>query len=381
MIRRSPREQQPRARFQPGLGGPSVLSAWVHLRANVLAIVLLASPVAHAQEPRDVYGKTFEARDTLAITPDASEDANECLQGLAWEAAPFKVTCERAERWQYDVLVRFESPRPSGDAKVDSVAAEWSWARDAEGELITAPALIVIHESGRDMTVGRLIAQLLSRAGLHTFLVQLPGYDLRRSGSMDETEAMLRLWQQGIADVRRARDAAASLPAVDGNHIGVQGTSLGGFIGTLAAGIDNRFDSVFLLLSGADLYSVLQHGDRDAEKTRRRLAEAGYEGEKLKNALYAVEPHRIAHRIAPDRTWLFSANRDTVVPPRNAQILADRIELERTHHVVLDADHYSGIIHLPKVILQIRGEVLRLHADHAKKGSSDSGANTSSSDQ
>ena len=62
-------------------------------------------------------------------------------------------------------------------------------------------------------------------------------------------------FKQGAADARRSRDAVAALPFVDADRIGIQGTSLGGFVSTLAATLDGRsgsgFDSTFIMMAGA----------------------------------------------------------------------------------------------------------------------------------
>ncbi|MEZ6107250.1 MAG: hypothetical protein R3B96_14300 [Pirellulaceae bacterium] len=55
-----------------------------------------------------------------------------------------------------------DSPRPSHqETKTnDLVAMEWYVARDLEGRpLDHAPAVVVVHESGRGMEVGRVIAK------------------------------------------------------------------------------------------------------------------------------------------------------------------------------------------------------------------------------
>lgn len=344
--------------------------AWACIGPLVIGFILFAVPIRgeqiqgpQQQDEPDVIGRSFSAKDSLTIRADQSADANQCLEGLAWKPSDFQVVCEKPHRWQYNTLVRFDSPRPSGNTKLDQVVAEWYWGRDKTGKVVRAPAMIIVHESGRGMAVGRLISQLLSSMGLHAFMVQLPGYDLRSSDEAKDVASMMALWRQGIADVRRARDAVSVLPMVDNSHIGIQGTSLGGFIGTLSASLDGGFDSIFLLLSGVDLYGVLQEGDRDAAKIRKQLADAGLQGPALRNVLNSIEPARIAHRLPRERTWLFSANRDTVVPPKHSVRLAEIAALEMNHHVILDADHYSGIIHLPKVLTQIHGEVQTLHKE------------------
>lgn len=323
--------------------------------------LLLCGPLRVKAEYPDILGKSFPAQDSLSIDADSIPDANQCLDGLRWQPGDFSVQCERPLEWRYDAIVRFPSPLSTGDERNDQVAMEWHMARDEQGDIVAAPAVIVVHESGRGMTVGRTFALLLSRHRLHTFLVQLPGYGERRDKSKPESTAdmMIRM-RQGVADVRRARDAALTLPLVDNDHVALQGTSLGGFVSSTVAGLDNGFDSVFLMLSGGNLFDVLQQGDRDAEKMRQRLQQEGVTAEKLREMLYVVEPNRLAHRLRPHSTWLFSGRTDTVVPLESALSLVKAAKLPSEHHVILEADHYSGVVFIPDMIKRVHDEIQTL---------------------
>jgi hypothetical protein len=59
-----------------------------------------------------------------------------------------------------------------------------------------------------------------------------------------------------------------------------------------------------------------------------------------------------AHRINPNRVWLYSGKYDDVVPPRNSKLFADAAKLNG-HHIELEADHYSGALMLPSVLRDI----------------------------
>ena len=326
---------------------------------SVCLWVCVATPIARSHaatvpEKIDLVGKSFSAKDTLKPGEDPSQDAQQCLDGLCWNPVPFQVDCEKSDRPKCDALVRFPSPKPSGFEAVDRVAMEWYHARDPEGDWIKAPAMIVIHESGSGMDVGRTIAYALSRTGVHAFLLQLPGYGERRGERDLKVDHFLQFGRQGIADARRARDAVVGLPNVDGECIGLQGTSLGGFIGATSAALDDVYDHVFLMLAGGQLYEVLQTGERDAAQIRSRLAEAGLSGEALRKGLYSFEPTRLAHRLSPQKTWLFSGKFDTVVKLRYAQSLSEKIGLDEGHHVIMTCDHYSGILQLPQLIYRMR---------------------------
>jgi dienelactone hydrolase len=298
--------------------------------------------------------RTYPARDSVAVPQDSQPDSQSLLDSLAWKAGEFEVTCQPQESSLTPALVRFPSAVPSGNAINDLVALEWFAACDADGRVIRAPAIIVVHESGARMTVGRLFARSLRAYGIHAFLLHLPYYGERRAPGVrpDAVDFMLTV-RQAVSDVRRARDAVAALPKVEPRRIGLQGTSLGGFVSTFAAGLDGGFAATFIMLAGGDLEDILSHGDQDTAKIRAELTKAGYTGEKLKRLVWQVEPTRLAHRLDAHRTWLYSAEEDRVVPIKNALALAQAASLAEDHHVRMPGDHYSAIIHFPTILKHV----------------------------
>jgi hypothetical protein len=295
--------------------------------------------------------RTFSARDSLVIGEESKPDARACLDGLAWEPAEFEVSTEPVAGGKGDLFVRFPTPVPSGEAATDLVTMEWYISRDEQGRARRAPAVVVVHESGKGMEVGRIIARDFPRHGLHSFLVYLPHYGTRKSEQGRPTGArIVTALRQAVADVRRARDAVAVLPEVIPDQIFLQGTSLGGIVSATVTGLDHGYDGYFLMLAGGDLYDVIMTGDRDAAKFRAELSAGGLEGEPLRQMARTIEPNRIAHRADPDRVWLYTANYDTVIPPRNSDRLAQALGIDDAHRVRMPADHYSGIIYLPFIM-------------------------------
>jgi dienelactone hydrolase len=321
----------------------------------LLPVVALADDVGTTSL---AVGSTFEATDTLSCDGETNDDAKECLANLSWPNAKFEVELQAAQPGSGDFLVRFPSPRPLGNEQIDSVAMEWFAARDATKAICRAPAIVVVHESGRSMTVGRMIARSLGGQGLHAFLINLPGYGPRRVEELKSVERLLPALQQGIADVRRARDAVVALPVVDESVIGLQGTSLGGFVSATVAGLDDGYDRVFILLAGGNLKDVVMQGSEDAAKTRKKLLDAGITEKQIIEYARHVEPLRLAHRINADQTWLYSGKYDNVVPPKCSLALAKAATLPKGHHIEMPCDHYSGILQLPQVMQQIRERML-----------------------
>ncbi len=312
----------------------------------------------------NLAGREFRATDSLqvdAITlaTDETDDVKECLDGLCWQPTEFVVTCEKSPRSDRgDILIRFPSPIASGVEGNDRVAMEWYVARDEEQVPVAARSVVVVHESGSGMTVGRMFARGLRAQGLHAFLIHLPHYGERRATKKRPANVdFITMMHQAITDVRRARDVVAVLPGVDMSHIALQGTSLGGFVSATTACLDRGYDSVFLMLAGGELYDLLQNGEKDAAKVREKLAEAGLSGERLRSLAWKIEPTRVAHRLDPQRTWLYSGSFDRVVPLKNAIALAKAASLEPEHHIQLLANHYTGIVYLPFVLDHIRTQI------------------------
>jgi dienelactone hydrolase len=304
--------------------------------------------------PELAVGAKFKSRDTINCGKENLADAAECLAGLTWEQADFEIQLQDGNAQdKYERLVRFPSPTPLGSETGDLVAMEWHLARDDDGHPIEAPAMVVVHESGSGMTVGRMIARGLRSHGMHTFMLQMPNYGVRRQSKEREVATFLPSLKQAIADVRRAKDAVAVLPFVDERTIGVQGTSLGGFVTATVSGLDAGFHRNFVLLAGGNLHEVIFQGQKDAAKVRQRLEQAGISKEVIMEHARQIEPLRLAHRVRPDATWLFSGQFDDVVPPACSHAFAKAAKLPSDHHIEMPVNHYSGVILLPKVLKDI----------------------------
>lgn len=319
-----------------------------------LAWGVQADDVAISEASRLVENAVFEASDSLDLSESETGDAAECLSGLRWQPSKFQVTLEKPQRGFGNWLVRFPSPKPFGDSKIDNVAMEWYQSKNESGELIDAPAIVVVHESGRNMAVGRLIAKGLAGMGVHAFLIQLPGYGQRGKLGEEDPKKFLGVLKQAVADVRRARDAVAVLPHVNNARIGLQGTSLGGFVAATVCGLDRGYDCQFVFLAGGNLHDVVLKGQRDAAKIREKLQAAGMSDEAIVALAHPIEPLRIAHRVQSETTWLYSGIKDDVVPPSCSHAWAAASKLAESHHIQMPVDHYSGVLYLPKILGEIR---------------------------
>jgi len=338
------------------------------MTVGLLLLLLLSGPLdppgqTDAATPA-VDPARYEVQDTFDTRSSAAAD--DLLAGMAYDPITFTVV-KSPSSGPCDRVIRFPSPKPRGDERNDTVVLEWTRAA-REVEDGPAPAMLVLHILDGRMRVARSVASAFSLHGIHAFVMHMPDYGERGDGHRDVRVELFeaRTWQ-AVADARRARDVIASLPGVDGRRIGLQGTSLGGFTGSLAASVDGSFDPVLLVLAGGDLPSMFEHGGKDTAKIRARFEAAGVELDELKTIVTAIDPARLAHRLDPQRTWLWSAISDQVVPAANARALGETAGLDSEHHRWMLGNHYTCAAFLPSILKQMTAIILG-EGDEGKDG-------------
>ena len=312
---------------------------------------------------------TVRAVDTIRHLADSNEVAavkspqsRSLLEKLTWTPDKFDVRWRPSGESARRSIVEFPSPRPRRDAasgRDDTVHVEWFHAYRRGNPLTEdAPAFIILHILDGRMYVARGIAAALSARGIHTFVMHLPGYGARGSPyAFRRAGEQFARMVQGASDARRTFDAVATLPGIDANRIGLQGTSLGGFVAALAAGIDNNFHTVCLALTGGDLPYLLTKGTREAQRVRQRLMSGGWSADQLLARASEIDPLLLADRLDPDRTWLWSARSDTVVPEHCARAFAEAAGLRENRHIWLTGDHYTAAVYLPQLVLALERAV------------------------
>lgn len=319
------------------------------------AIAAACAGPAIALEPAD----SFLVSDTLEPRPEEAEAAKQALAALLWEPQEFEVSYEAVGRAGVHGTLSFASPRPVERERQDRINLDWYPARDESGQIRSAPAVLVVHSLHPQLLMARMIARSLSAQGVHAFVIELPGYGRRIDGRPKYTGVTaLEHAAQGVADIRRAADVVAAVPAVADGRVALQGTSLGGFFATGAAAIDARFDGVFLFLSGGNCFDVLTSGGKDARRLRQSMENVGYDDDRLRELIDPVEPLVLAHRLDAERTYLFTARGDEVVTAANSKRLARAIGLDEKHHVEYDGNHYTSLLLLPGMVERM---VIALH--------------------
>ena len=269
------------------------------------------------------------------------------LEDLHWSPAKFDAVCRPDAAGRADAIVEFPSPFAGCGIGSDIATMSWYAARDRSGSLTTGPAMVVLDIIHAGNLVAGYVARQFAKNGIHGFVVDLPHSRSRRGDREKDCATLFRGTRQAIADARRARDVVAALPHVDG-RIGIQGTSFGGFVATMASALDGAFDLSCLALCGGDMEKIINDGRGEASKLRQKLHVAGLrDPAAIHDLLWQIEPMRLAHRLDPQRTWLWSARRDQVVPATCSRALASAIGLSARHHQQLSGCHYTCALAAP----------------------------------
>ncbi len=348
-------------------------------KASVLGamlVLLLVSRGVTADE--SASRKVFVAKDTFVDPKDDNAAAQRRLDWVKWQPKAFEVTCvapakdgalaKHAAEAGYDALVYFPSPHPTDERANDTVVMEWFAPRNASRQVKRGPAMVVLHILAGRMVVARMFARAFAQRGIHAFVMHMPHYGLRKvGGKRPNAKVLLAGVRQAVADARRARDAVNALPNIQRDAIGIQGTSLGGFICTATASLDGTFKPVFPTLCGGNLQTLFRDGKKEVASIREHLKKEGITPEQLKRMLEQLEPNSVAHRMDAKVTWMFNAEQDEVIPAANAHALAKAIGLPKERHKWMSGGHVSCIIHLPVIVELMAGHVHAIHSPKLKE--------------
>ncbi|HBG78965.1 MAG TPA: hypothetical protein DDW84_09045 [Phycisphaerales bacterium] len=256
--------------------------------------------------------------------------------------------------------VSFNSPLTTEIAANNTIYCEYY--RCAGTQL--RPAVIILDILNGSMVVSRLIANSLAISGVDACIMTLPHYGQRRSSQPNEVRQMnqspdvfIQSAGQSVLDVRRTKRWLMAQPFISKEKIGICGTSLGGIIGSLAAGVDGQFTKAAFLLAGGNISAVLTTDANEVKQFKAELEKNHISAEQLKSMLEPIEPLNFANRLSNAGVLMINASQDKVVPVDCSQKLADAAGCKIIWY---DTDHTGMVQHLPVILLKM--------ADHFAAG-------------
>ena len=240
--------------------------------------------------------------------------------------------------------VRFPSPVISPCTQNNTVHAEY-YRPTVKGSF---PGVIVLDITAGDQKLSRIIATHLAQNRIAALFVQMAYYGPRRPTGSDlrlltpsyqHTMAAVR---QTVLDIRQATAWLEARPEIDARRLGVLGTSLGSFMGSLAAEMEPKLSRLAVLLGGGGLVDAYYDDPRAA--SFRQLWEAlGGTKEKLAQLIAPADPLTCAANLKNRRVLIIAGKRDDIVPPKAAEALWQAAGKQKI--IWYDCTHYGAVVY------------------------------------
>ncbi len=181
------------------------------------------------------------------------------------------------------------------------------------------PCVIIMHGYGGDKNGLQMLAPAFAMRGISTLAIDAeyhgdrkqPGSDILSTHIYRNRDAFV----QTVIDLRRAIDFLQSRPEIDGKRIGYIGLSMGGILGGILAGVDERVQAPILVVAGGDwgyLFSNSQHPT--AVQLREKNPELFKNPQKINEVVGPIDPVNWVARIAPRPLLMINGKDDPIVP-------------------------------------------------------------------
>lgn len=250
----------------------------------------------------------------------------------------------------------FPSPVPGEIPENNTVWGKFWQPKDGRKK---RPAALVLHWLGGGFEPLELICQRLSEGGIAALMMYMPHYGPRRSKDPAlreklmtlEMETALSNVRQAVLDARRAGDWLAARPDVEPSRVGIVGISLGAVIGSLTAGVDDRFSRSVFIIGGGDLPAIIMHGSKETARQKKKLEEAGLTVERLRELWKDIEPITYAGRVRREDVLMINAESDEIIPRASTEKL--HAALGKPEIRWFKGGHYAILFHSGPIIKQV----------------------------
>jgi dienelactone hydrolase len=240
--------------------------------------------------------------------------------------------------------VRFPSPVVSKCVENNTVHCEY-YRPKGKGPF---PGVIVLDITAGDQSLSRMIATHLASQNIAALFVQMAYYGPRRpAGSTvrmittNYVQSMENV-RQTVLDIRQATAWLESRSEIDAKRLGVLGTSLGSFMGTLAAEMEPKLNRVAILLGGGGVVDAY-YNDPRADKYRKTWELLGGSKELLKKMIAPADPLTCAANLRDRKVLMIAGKRDEIVFPKMAESLW--LASGKQKIVWYDCTHYGAALY------------------------------------
>lgn len=181
------------------------------------------------------------------------------------------------------------------------------------------PCVIIMHGYGGDKNGLQMLAPAFAARGIATLAIDAeyhgdrkqPGSDILSPYIYRNRDAFI----QTVIDLRRAMDFLQSRQEIDGKRIGYIGLSMGGILGGILAGVDERVQAPILIVAGGDwgyLFANSQHPT--SVQLREKNPELFKNPQRINEVFGPMDPVNWVARISPRPLLMINGKDDQIVP-------------------------------------------------------------------
>lgn len=181
------------------------------------------------------------------------------------------------------------------------------------------PVIILLHGYGGDKEDMMEAARPLAELGYAAVAIdaQYHGERKREGRNMysADTEETIQAFIQTVIDVRRLIDHLETRTDLDGGRIGLVGASMGGLLGPIAAGVEERIDVPVFMVGGGNMRILVGESNlSQVKEIRRELKETGRTIEQVAAELECIDPINFVGLISPRPLLMINGLKDDIVP-------------------------------------------------------------------
>ncbi|MCS7065056.1 MAG: alpha/beta fold hydrolase [Fimbriimonadales bacterium] len=177
------------------------------------------------------------------------------------------------------------------------------------------PCVILMHGLGGDKSMLKMLWPLLLNAGYALFAIDAQYHGERKPKDPLPFFGVYPYYSrdaliQTVIDLRRAVDYLETRPEIDPKRIGYIGASMGGMLGAIFAGVDERVQAPVLLVAGGNWKIIMEKSVLSVFRENRSPKEM----EQALKAMDVVDPIHWVGRISPRPVLMINGDADDVVP-------------------------------------------------------------------
>lgn len=186
------------------------------------------------------------------------------------------------------------------------------------------PVLLLLHGMGGRKEELQAVAAMASLAGYATVAIDAPLHGERKvdgKAIIDPDPRLTRQhWINAIIDWRRTIDYLQTRNDIDSKRLVILGTSMGGMMGSLLAGAEERVSAAAILIAGGDWMALLKGSSHKSvaifrDKTDEEVSML------VERYMADIDPVKWISKVSPRPVLFINGTSDDIIPKASAEAL------------------------------------------------------------